>query len=61
MGPRVFTSSLHETKAKMLRDAGVDFSAAARESRKRFHGYWIIRFENPDREEAEALKRIKDL
>ena len=61
MGPRVFTSSLHETNAKMLKDAGMDFSEAARESRERFYGYWIIRFENPDKEEAEALKRINRL
>lgn len=61
MGPQAFTSSLHETKARMLRDAGVDFSEAANESRERFEGYWIIRFQDPDAEQAEALERIRRL
>lgn len=61
MGPRVFTSSLHEAKARMLRDAGVDFPAVARESRERFEGYWIIRFGNPNEEQEEALERIRRL
>lgn len=59
--PRVFTSSLHETEAKKLKEAGVDFSEAAKESRKRFEGYWIIRFPDPDDELAKALKRIECL
>ncbi|TCJ20725.1 hypothetical protein E0L93_00390 [Rubrobacter taiwanensis] len=59
--PRVFTSSLHETEAKKLKEAGIDFSEAAEESRKRFEGYWIIRFPDPDYELANALKKIERL
>lgn len=61
MGPEVTTSSLHEMKAKELKEAGVDFDRAASESRERFYGYWIIRFENPDSEQDEALERIASL
>lgn len=56
-----YTSSLHETKAKEVKDAGTDFSEAAKESRKRFEGYWIIRFQDPDAEEEKALKKIRRL
>jgi len=57
----VYTSSLHETKAKELRDLGIDFSRAAKESRERFQGYWITRFQDPEAEQNKALKRIKSL
>ncbi len=56
-----YTSSLHETKAREMKDAGIDFSEAAKESRKRFEGYWIIRFQDPDAEQDKALKRIQRL
>ena len=56
-----YTSSLHETKAGEMKDVGIDFSEAAKESRKRFDGYWIIRFQDPDAEEAKALKKIQRL
>jgi hypothetical protein len=56
-----YTSSLHEAKAREMKDLGIDFSEAAKESRKRFEGYWIIRFQNPDAEEEKALKRIARL
>lgn len=61
MQAKDFTSSLHETEAKKLKDAGIDFSEAAEESRKSFEGYWIIRFPNPDDEKAKALKKIECL
>ncbi|MCA1719467.1 MAG: hypothetical protein LC781_22475, partial [Actinobacteria bacterium] len=57
----VYTSSLHETKAKELKDLGIDFSQAAKESRERFKGYWITRFQDPDTEQNKALKRIECL
>ena len=37
------------------------FSEAAKESRKRFEGYWVIRFQNSDAEEKKALKKIEGL
>ncbi len=61
MQPKVFTSTLHETEAKKLKEAGIDFSEAAKESRERFEGYWIIRFPDPDEEQAKALKKIERL
>lgn len=61
MKPKIFTSTLHETEAKKLKEAGIDFPEAAKESRKRFEGYWIIRFPNPDDETAKALKKIERL
>lgn len=61
MGPDASTSSLHEAKARELKNAGVDFSAASKDSQERFNGYWIIRFENPDGESAKALGRIRGL
>jgi hypothetical protein len=61
MQAEAFTSSLHETEAKKLKEAGIDFSEAAKESRKRFEGYWIIRFPDPDDEITKALKRIERL
>ncbi len=56
-----YSSSLHEVKAKEMKDLGIDFSEAARESRGRFDGYWIIRFQDPDAEQAKALRRIERL
>lgn len=61
MQPRVLSSSLHETEAKKLKEAGIDFSEAAKESREKFGGYWIVRFQNPDDETRKALKRIERL
>jgi hypothetical protein len=55
------TSSLHETKAKEMKDASIDFSEAARKSREMFEGYWIIRFQDPDSEEQKALRKIEGL
>lgn len=57
----VYTSSLHETKAKELKTIGIDFSQAAHQSRNVFHGYWINRFQNPDTEQNKALKKIGHL
>lgn len=56
-----FSSSLHETKAKELKDLGIDFSQAAKESRERFQGYWMTRFQDSDAEQIKALKRIERL
>lgn len=56
-----YTSSLHGTKAKVMKDLGIDFSAAAKESRKRFDGYWVIRFQDPDAEQNKALQSIESL
>jgi hypothetical protein len=61
MQAEAFTSSLHETEAKKLKEAGIDFSEAAKESRKRFEGYWIIRFPDPDDELTKALNKIERL
>ncbi|QIN82793.1 hypothetical protein GBA63_09120 [Rubrobacter tropicus] len=62
MGPeRKFSSNLHEAKAKELKDAGVDFARAAKESREKFQGFWIIRFPDADAEREEALKRLNRL
>lgn len=60
-GGWVYTSKLHETKAKELKNLGIDFSKAAKESRERFEGYWIIRFQDPDAEQNKALKSIERL
>lgn len=56
-----FHSNLHEAKARELKDIGIDFSEAAKESRKRFDGYWIIRFQDPDAEQNKALQKIERL
>ncbi len=56
-----YTSSLYETEAKRLKEAGINFSEAAKESRKRFEGYWIIRFPDPDEELKQALEKIERL
>jgi hypothetical protein len=56
-----YTSSLHEAKAKELKDLGIDFAQAAKESRERFQGYWMTRFQYPDAEQNRVLKRIESL
>lgn len=61
MQAEAFTSSLHETEAKKLKEAGIDFAEAAKEARERFEGYWIIRFPDPDDEIAKALEKIERL
>ncbi len=61
MGPGGFTSAIHETKAREMKQAGVDLSAAAKASRERFNGYWIIRFPDPDYERDRALDRTRRL
>ena len=44
-----------------MKDLRIDFSEAAEESRGRFEGYWINRFQTPDAEEEKALTRIESL
>ncbi|MBX6763691.1 MAG: hypothetical protein IRY88_08415 [Rubrobacteraceae bacterium] len=58
---RKFTSSDHERFAKELKAAGVDFAEIARVSREKYAGYWNIRFADPDREQREALRKIRGL
>jgi hypothetical protein len=59
---RTFTSSDHETFARQLKEAGIDFSEAARISRDRFEGYWRVRFPDDGRlEEQSSLEEISRL
>jgi len=47
--------------AKELKDLGIDFSQAAKESREKFQWYWMTPSQDPDAEQNKALMRIERL